>query len=182
MGASAGLFLWAHEKLKTPLVGGDFTLHSVHGPVALHDLAGKGVVLYFGYTSCPDVCPLSLSKLSHTVAGLTEAQRRNFAFLFVSVDYRKDTPEKAQTYVSYFFKGSPAAQAEGLTGTKGEIDQVTALYKTSYVIEDDPKSALGYTVEHPTDFYFIDKKGRFSSALPTDAPDAELKKGLEEIL
>jgi protein SCO1/2 len=151
----------------------------VKGPVSLHDFKGQGVVLYFGYTACPDICPISLSKLSKIVSQMTDEERQRLAVLFVSVDYRKDTPEKAQNYVSYFFKGT---KVEGLIGSKKEIDQVTDAYKTSYIIEDDPKSALGYTVEHPTDFYFIDKKGTFVSALPTEAPNSEIKKGLESIL
>ncbi|MDR3605824.1 MAG: SCO family protein [Oligoflexia bacterium] len=176
---AGGLYWFARQSTQAPTIGGDFTLHSTRGPVSLHDFKGRPVVLYFGYTSCPDVCPLSMSKLSRVVAQLPEAVRKNLELVFVSVDYRKDTPEKAQNYVSFFFKG---AQAVGLTGSKEEIDRVVSLFKTGYVIEDVPTSALGYSIQHPSDFFLIDKRGKFSALLPTEESNEELKKGLESIL
>jgi len=85
------------------------------------------------------------------------------------VDFRSDTPAKVDDYAKYFIP-----EAVGLTGTKTEIDRVVSRYGTSYSIEETKTSALGYSVQHSTDFYFIDQDGRLIEQLPTEAPREQL--------
>jgi protein SCO1/2 len=174
---TAGFAFYAYQHLQGPKLGGDFTLQSVNGPVSLHDFKGKEVILYFGYTSCPDVCPTSMSRLSKIIHSLPANEQEKVQPIFVSVDTKKDTPKKAQDYVSFFFKG-----AIGLSGSPQELEKVTHLYGTMYLIENDPKSALGYSVQHPTSFFLIDRNGNYSSSLPTEAPLEALKQEIEALL
>ena len=73
-----------------------FTLQSVNGPVSLDSFRGKYVLLYFGYTSCPDICPITLATLTQALAKLGNKKAADFQVIFVSVDYKRDTPESQQ--------------------------------------------------------------------------------------
>ena len=177
--AIAGLWIGLKMYIETPLpAGGDFTLQSVNGPRSLKSFAGKEVVLYFGYTSCPDACPTSLSHLAEVFGKLSADQRAQIVPVFISVDSRADTPQKADDYAKFFFKNDGV----GLTGTKTAIDQVVKQYGTSYSFVEDKTSALGYTVEHGNDFYFIDRKGRLRAIAPTLASDQQLLDDLKSLL
>ncbi|MBC7386253.1 MAG: SCO family protein [Cryobacterium sp.] len=160
-----------------PKMGGDFTLSGKMGAVSLHDFKGKGVILYFGYTRCPDVCPVSLSRLRGMLKSLPEKASEKIVPLFVSVDYRSDTPAKVDEYAKFFME-----TAVGLTGTKEQINHAVSLYGTGYQFEETPKSAIGYTVQHGDRFYFINPRGKLVSTLPTTSPTSELKSAIESLL
>jgi protein SCO1/2 len=93
-----------HEALELvhPPQGGDFTLSSSAGRVSLTDFRGKVVLIYFGYTWCPDICPLNLSCLSLALDGLTPREREQVQVLFVSVDPDRDTPQRLHRYTAHF--------------------------------------------------------------------------------
>ena len=99
-------------------VGGDFTLQSYRGPVELQDFRGQVVLLYFGYTWCPDICPTSLGLTSLALKALKPDELARVQSLFVSVDPERDTLEKLKNYGEYFhpkilgITGSPEAVAE----------------------------------------------------------------------
>lgn len=174
---TGGLFYFlTKNEVRLPL-GGDFTLHSVGKDVSLHDYKGKGVVLYFGYTSCPDVCPVSMSKLSKAMKKLSPDDQAKLQVVFISVDHRGDTPEKAQGYASYFMPG-----AVGVTGSKAEIDSVVKLYGAGYMIEDTKKSAMGYSVQHPTSFFLVNRKGNFEQTIPTELSTDEIAQELKNLI
>ncbi|MCP4129331.1 MAG: SCO family protein, partial [Gammaproteobacteria bacterium] len=82
--------------------GGDFVLASAAGPVELAAMRGKVVVLFFGYTTCPDVCPTSLAILSMALNGLSEGEVEQVQGVFVSVDPERDSLEHLQEYGRYF--------------------------------------------------------------------------------
>lgn len=121
-------------------------------PFQLAHLRGRVVLLFFGYTSCPDACPTTLSKLAR-VYRLLGAQRERVVTLFVSVDPGRDTPRVLKDYLKYF-----RVNSIGLTGTKEEIDRVVSQYGARYEIEKSD-SAAGYHINHSTDLYLIDQKG-----------------------
>src|SRR5579859_5528744 len=116
------------QKVQPPVlpVGGDFTLTDDNNrPFQLSSLRGKAVLVFFGYTSCPDVCPTTLSKLSSVYKKLgPEAMR--VKTLYITVDPDRDTPAVLKDDLSDF-----DLDALGLTGTKAEIDKVVALYGAS---------------------------------------------------
>ena len=100
-------------------IGGDFTLVDQHGaPFELQGLRGQAAMLFFGYTYCPDICPVTLSKMGRVYQLLGEDQQE-LTTLFVTVDPKRDTQEKLAEYLDYF-----ALDAIGLRGDKEEIDQV----------------------------------------------------------
>lgn len=96
--------------------GGDFTLQSADGPVSLSDFRGKVVLIYFGYTSCPDVCPTSLGALSAALKQLSPREMDRVQPIFISVDPERDTPGKMVEYVHYFHPK--------MIGVTGSIEQV----------------------------------------------------------
>lgn len=123
-------------------------------PVTAKTYRGKVVLLYFGYTHCPDVCPLTLVHL-HTVLQRLGKQAEGVRILFVTVDPSRDTVPVLHQYVTAF-----DPRIVGLTGTQDAITQLTKRYRTFYKPEaPDPKSG-GYEVTHSSAIYFFDREGR----------------------
>lgn len=145
--------------------GEDFTLTTQDGRrMSLHELHGKRVLLFFGYTHCPDACPTMLSKVSrvHRILGRDAS---GVATVFVSVDPGRDTPAALKEYLSNF-----SIPVIGMTGTKAEIDQTISAYGGTYEITPS-QSAAGPSVSHTTWLYLIDGHGvmRHKVAPATDA-------------
>ena len=113
---------WQPEMPERPIpraaiaAGGDFTLQSAAGPVSLKDYRGKLVLVYFGYTFCPDICPTSLAATAEGLKQLTPEELARVAMIFVSVDPKRDTPERLKEYAEFFH---PAIV--GVTGTPEAI-------------------------------------------------------------
>jgi cytochrome oxidase Cu insertion factor (SCO1/SenC/PrrC family) len=134
----------------------DFVLIDQEGrPFHLSQLRGKVVLLFFGYTHCPDACPTTMAKLSR-VYKLLESDANKVVTLFVSVDPGRDTTSALKNYLAYFHLDSI-----GLTGTKDQIDAVVKQYGAKYEIEQSD-SAAGYHINHSTDLYLLDKKGELA--------------------
>jgi protein SCO1/2 len=146
------------ELASTP-VGGDFTVEIQNGDLSLVDQRGKVVVLYFGYTQCPDICPTSLALLTQALNGMSEDELAEVQSLFISVDPERDNVTRLEEYVAYFHPNIIGATAE-----KDVIDKITKLYGASYRIVDS-NSAMGYIVDHSSYTYLIDKKGKLRKAL-----------------
>ncbi len=120
---------------------------------------GKVVLLYFGYTYCPDVCPTSLADMATARRELgPDAARVQVAF--VTVDPQRDTPEKLTRYLEAFDK-----TYLGLTGTPVELKRVMDAYQVKAVRRDAEGSA-SYTVDHTAFIYVIDPEGRLRELLP----------------
>ena len=136
-------------------IGGDFTLTDGEGkPFALSSLKGKVVVLSFGYTHCPDICPTELLTYNDTLKQLGD-EAKNVAVVFVSVDPERDTPELMKLYVKQFHP-----DIIGLTDTTGGND--IALAKQLWRIisaKSDIKSDKLYNVDHSSGTYLLDKQG-----------------------
>lgn len=141
-------------------LGGDFTLQSVSGPTSLSDFKGKVLVLYFGYTHCPDVCPTSLAIMSQALKDLSPEELEQVQPLFVSVDPERDTLERLTEYSQFFHP-----KLIGLTGTKKDVDLAVDLYGASYRKVEMEDSAVGYVVDHSSRIYLINKRGQLSETL-----------------
>ncbi len=156
-------------------LGGDFTLHSVNGDVSLHDFKGKVVLLYFGYTHCPDVCPTSLAVISQSMKDLDADQRSQVQPIFISVDPDRDSPAHLAEYSAFFHPS-----IIGLTGSRDEVDQVVGQYGAFYRMVDMKDSAMGYAVDHSSRIYLINKQGELSNSVTHGtSPDvlvADIKK------
>ena len=164
-------------KLPVLSLGGDFALTDHNGQrFELSALRGKAVLIFFGYTSCPDVCPTTLSKLSAVYKDLGKDARR-VKTLYITVDPDRDTPAVLKADLGYF-----DLDALGLTGTKPEIDKVVGLYGASYEIIPTPQSVEKYTVAHSTTLYALDSAGRTRILFPYEASVDDIVKGLKAIL
>ncbi len=132
----------------------DFTLKDQNGNIfRLKDHRDQIVLLFFGYISCPDVCPTTLSKLAKVYSALGD-KRQQVLTVFVSVDAERDTPEKIKEYLEYF-----NVNAVGLTGTETQIDDVVLAYKVYYE-KVNTTSALGYMINHTDYLFLIDHDGK----------------------
>lgn len=152
--------------------GGDFTLQSANGPVSLQDLRGKVVLVYFGYTFCPDICPTSLAFTSQGLNLLNPDELARTQVLFISVDPERDTLEKLKEYGAFFHPG-----ILGLTGTPREIAAVAKKYGASYS-KQNTGSAGGYVVDHSSSTYVVSPGGKLVATLPHGAPPAEVAQAI----
>jgi protein SCO1/2 len=143
---------------------------------ALPSLRGKVVLVFFGYSYCPDVCPTTLSKLSSVTRRLGE-DRPKVKTLYISVDPERDTPEVLKADLDQF-----DLDALGLTGSREEVDQVVKQFGAKYEIVPTPESAAKYTVSHSTTLYALDAKGRVRLLFPYEATVDEIVAGIKRIL
>ena len=130
----------------------DFKLIDHNGKeVRLSDYTkqGKIVVLFFGFTHCPDVCPTALNTLASMVKNLKESERSKVQVLFISVDPERDTPEVLKGYVPFFYP-----TFVGLTGSPEDIKKVAKEYK-AYYKKVEGESAAGYLIDHSATIYVI---------------------------
>ncbi|RJG04965.1 SCO family protein [Noviherbaspirillum cavernae] len=132
----------------------DFTLTDHNGKQrTLADFKGKAVVVFFGYTHCPDVCPTTMAEMSAVMKDLG-SQADKVQVLFITVDPERDTPELLSKYVPAF-----DSRFLGLSGDKASIDKVAKEFKLYYqkVPGKEPGS---YTMDHTSGSYVFDPQGR----------------------
>jgi protein SCO1/2 len=149
-------------------VGGDFTLQSAQGPVSLADFRDQVVLLYFGYTWCPDICPTSLGLTSLALESLNPEELARVQSLFVSVDPARDTLTRLEEYAAYFHP-----KILGLTGTPEQLAETAGRYGAAYR-KVAQVSESGYVVDHSADSYLIDPRGRLVEVIPHGTPPPEL--------
>ena len=156
--------------------GGDFVLHRAGGgSYALHESRGKVVIVFFGYTSCPDVCPMTLGLL-HIVMKRLGPQARDVQPLFVTVDPGRDTPEVLRSYVAQF-----DASIIGLTGPLADLRSITARYGTYFRYQGDVASGR-YTVDHSASLYVIDRQGHLARIIPAGMPATQILDSVRQVL
>lgn len=148
-------------------IGGPFTLTDQNGKlVRWSDFAGKYRIVYFGYTWCPDVCPLDLSKI---VAGLKLLEKSDpgkaarIQPIFVTVDPERDTPPKLKTYVEAFHP-----RLIGLTGPADTIEKVKKEFVVVASKQGDPDATKDYLVSHSRTPYLFGPDGKPIALVPTD--------------
>ena len=149
-----------HLDVKVP----DFTLHSAAGPVRLSDLRGKVVLLYFGYTFCPDICPTSLAATARALNQLTPADLQRVKTVFISVDPARDTPAHLAEYARFFHPSML-----GATGSDEEVAAAARPYGVVYA-RHEVSGASGYVVDHSAFTYLVAPDGHFAARLPHAAP------------
>ena len=135
-----------------PPSGGDFSLMGPQGVVDLADFREQVVVLYFGYTSCPDICPTSLAVLGQALAQLPESVAAQG--LFISLDPARDTPRTLAEYTGFFHP-----RLLGVTGSPRQLAQVTRQYGVAYQITETE-------ISHSSQFIVLDKQGQWRETLP----------------
>ena len=135
--------------------GGDFSLTGPEGKtVSLEDFRNKVVLIYFGYTFCPDVCPITLSNLKMLMLSLEE-KAEDVQVIFISIDPERDTFQKLKDYVPYFHP-----TFIGLTGSEAELASVAKKYQTFY-LKQKVESEAGYLMAHSDVVILVDQNGSF---------------------
>ena len=135
-------------------IGGAFELQDQRGELfRLEQLEGRPAMLFFGYTYCPDICPVTLSKMA-AVYRLLDLEPTDLQTIFITIDPERDTQEKLAEYLAYFQIG-----ALGLTSTPDKIDAVVRQYGGYYTLNKQEESA-DYLADHSTYTYLIDQQGQ----------------------
>lgn len=139
----------------TAAIGGPFTLAATNGQtVSDRTFRGKWLLIYFGYTYCPDACPIALSNMSVALQKLgSEASK--LQPLLITVDPQRDTRQVMTEYLKSF-----NSRIIGLTGTQAQIDRVIEEYHL-YVSKDKPDTDGDYLVDHSAHIYLMDPQGKF---------------------
>lgn len=157
-------------------LGGDFSLiNQDNVRMNLKDYRGKVVLLTFGYTHCPDVCSINLSRLKQVVKKLGK-QGDQVQILFISFDPERDTPEHLKNYVAYF-----DPRFVGLTGSVEELIKVTQQYGSAF-FKQEVNSAAGYLFAHTDYIFLVDQEGHLRAFYKTDAPLDQMKDDIQSLL
>jgi len=157
-------------------VGGPFSLSDHHGRRRnLEEFRGKVVMLYFGYTFCPDVCPTDLAAIASMIEALGPAGTK-VQPLFVTLDPERDTVEQLGLYVPHFHP-----RLIGLTGTREEIGKVAELYKV-YFKRVPAREGPHYFLDHSAYIYLLDEQGKYYGTFPPGTSPKRLTSVVWELL
>lgn len=167
--------LWFYQK--EPTLGGNFTLIYEGRPWSFSENAKQLNLLYVGYAKCPDVCPMALSYSAFALQKLTPKEAAKIKFVFISVDAAHDTAENVSTYAKQFNE-----QFIGLTGSQEDIDKTIKLFGASYVVEENPKSYLGYSIAHTDRVFILNKKGQVIDSVLSPRSAEEIINKIKEHL
>ena len=156
--------------LPAPLPAPDFTLLSQNErQLSSREFPGKILIVFFGYTSCPDVCPLTLTNLTKAFQEMGEDGER-IQVLLITVDPRRDTPERLKRYVENFHPSFL-----GLTGTEEEIRTVADGFGAYF---SAPSGEGSHTVDHTARTFVVDRFGRIPLTFPVTATPEEMARDL----
>lgn len=162
--------------IQSPEPSFDFKLTGKDGNVSLSDYRGKLVLIYFGYTFCPDICPATLANVGQALRNLGEDKANEVQTIMVSLDPERDTPQKLADYVTHFHPSFI-----GITGTEQDIAQVTSLYGIFYQVQPG-SDATGYLIDHTATLLVIDREGYLKLVFPFGVTVDEIADDLEYML
>ena len=181
--AVVGLFLtttdskFGEKKRTFSDLGGDFTLDSKKGPISLTDYRGKVVILYFGFLTCPEVCPNSMAVVKNALNKLTAEQLRSTRAILVSVDPRRDSLDDLAEFASFYHDN-----LVGVTGSQQQIKRITDQYGAYYDIEEIGSIAQDYGIEHSSRYYVIGPDGNLIAAMRHSTTPNELRAQIAQVL
>ncbi len=159
------------------LVGGPFRLIEHTGrEVTDKDYLGKPMLVMFGFTSCPDICPSGLQVMSAALDKLGSTST-DVSALFITLDPERDTPQKLADYVHSFHP-----QIRGLSGPADAVAAAVKAYRVYAKKVPDTGSSGGYTIDHSSFFYVMNRRGEFDTHLPHTVDPDKLAQRLRSVL
>ena len=160
----------------TASVGGPFALVDQHGaPVSDADFRGKLMLVYFGYTYCPDVCPTTLATIGTALDKLSPEQRKQVAPIFITIDPERDTQKVIGDYVANF-----APDMLGLTGPIEAVEKVEHEYRV--YAKKHPEADGTYSMDHSSIVYLMDRDGKYRAIFSGEVKAADIVDGLKKYL
>jgi len=165
---SAFLLFVSVSNASAKSIASDFVLYSVDGKVSLSDFRNKVVILYFGYTFCPDVCPTSLARISAAYKSLSEDEQAQIQPIFISLDPERDTKKNIAEYARFFIPSFI-----GLTGSEQEVAAVAKNYRILYR-KTEVEDGLDYVIDHSSIYFVIGRDGQLFSHLLHDVTPMEI--------
>ena len=161
--------------IQSPETSYDFNLTGGKGDVSLSDFRGKLVLIYFGYTFCPDVCPATLGQVNQAMKQLG-SKAEDIQLIMISLDPERDTPAKLEEYVAHF---NPTFL--GITGTQEQVETVASLYGIFYE-KKEGSAASGYLIDHTATLMVIDREGYLKLVFPFGVTADEIADDLKYML
>lgn len=156
-------------------LGGEFTLRTTKNEaISLSSFQGKAVLLYFGFTHCPEMCPTELLQFKQLISMLPAEKRPLFQPIFISIDPKRDTPEVLDPYIGFFDKRILA-----LTGNEQELRKVANQYGVHFRYV---RAGSSYTVDHTVNTFLIDTQGKLVRIFPYGTPTQEIFKQVMKLL
>lgn len=158
-------------------IGGPFVLADQYGKKRdSHEFRDKLILIYFGYSFCPDICPTGLQNITGAL-NLLKRDREQIVPIFVTVDPKRDTSEHLKIYASNFHPNFIM-----LTGTEDEIKTISKLYKVYAAQSDEGPSSSDYLIDHSTLIYLMDRDGKFLECFPHSTPPERLSGAVQKYL
>jgi protein SCO1/2 len=172
-----GGFVWLSQGGTATLIGGPFTLEDGNGKqVTDRDFRGKYMLVYFGYTFCPDVCPTTLNEMADALDRLG-AKAQQLQPIFITVDPKRDTPAVMKQYVAAF---SP--RLIGLTGTDEQIANVAREYRVYYAEHRTGPGPNDYAMDHSSVLYLMGPDGKFIAPIRADEDGSQMAADLSRLM
>lgn len=157
-------------------VGGDFVLQSAAGPFDTKAMRGKVLLIFFGYTNCPDICPTFLGAGAQALNHLSPEDRARVKLVLIGVDPQRDTPSSLATYTAFFHP-----EMIGVTGATAQVAAAAKLYGAAYVKQ--PTRADGsYAVDHSAQTYVVAPDGRLAATLDLGTPVDKVVETVRKLL
>jgi protein SCO1 len=167
------------ETTVTALIGGPFTLVDQNGKtVTDRDFRGKYMLIFFGFTHCPDICPAELQVMSAALDALGP-KAAEVAPIFVTLDPGRDTPETVGSYVKSFGKNFV-----GLTGSQAEIDNAAKAYRVTHQKSEykGKDGNYGYSIDHSALVYLMDRDGKYLTHFAYGTPAVKMTETMRRYL
>lgn len=169
---------WSAGETEAELEGGPISLSSTHGEFSLSQLdEGQLAVIFFGYTWCPDVCPMSLAVVRQARQQLSAQRRDKVVPVLISVDPERDTLARLETYLASF-----GDDFIGATGSAEQLEDIAERYGVVWRKVEAPDSAMDYTVDHTASLYLVDRHGEIRRRVLHSPTSGPLEAALDETL
>ena len=159
-------------------IGGDFELNSTLGKkIGPQSFREKVLLIFFGYTSCPDICPITLTTVKDALENLEPYEVMQVQPLFISVDPERDTLEGMKQFLTYFH-----SSIVGVIGSAEELKAITKKFGAAYMKDTRSDSSADYLIAHSGYIYLMDQQGRTRALYRTSNKAEEMVEGIRKLL